>query len=83
MHMHDSMMRESKPVKAKRKQTEGEKQRLLRGVDERKPVKRGLVTDNPHQVLMHATSSSTTELVFFKHDSVFAKRFPRLLQERE
>ena len=83
MHVHESMMWASKSVKAKRKQTEGEKQKLLRGIDVRKPVRRGHPTGNPHQVLMHATSSSTTERAFFKHDSVFAKSFPRLLQERE
>ena len=79
MHVHDALNK-SKPVRIKRKQTEGERQILLKGVDERKPVKRGSVTAEPHHVIMHGTTSSTFERAFFKHDAVFAKRFPRLLQ---
>ena len=82
MHVHEPL-NELRPVKVKRKQSEGERQMMLRGIDERKPVRRGKAAEDLHQVNLSAMSSGTPERAFFKHDSVFARRFPHLMRREE
>jgi hypothetical protein len=80
MHVHDALNK-SKPVRIKRKQTEGERQRLLKGVDVQKPVKRRSCTAESRHAIVSEVLNGPSERALFKSTSIFAKRFPHLLQD--
>ena len=79
MHVHEDQ-NTLRHVIIKRKQSEGEKHLLIRGIDERKPAKRGSNAEHALYAVQGEPMSGHLVRAMFKPDSVFARRPPHLMR---